>query len=169
LLEVARIESGLVQPRREWSDLHELLADAHRRAEIGDAEISFGAMSELPPILVDASLFSQALAILFRNATTHGSAPEPPVVNVQRDGDQIVITLADRGPGLPPGDEERVFMRFYRGSDVRPGGLGLGLAIARQLIEVHGGTLTAENRPAGGARFTVRLPIGGEMKLPVQE
>jgi len=169
LLDVTRIESGPVTPQRVWCDVPELLAEARVRADLGEAALATSIPEALPPIRVDAALVTHALAILFRNATTHGAAPEPPLVTAQRDVENIVVDVADRGPGLPPGDEERVFARFYRAADARPGGLGLGLAIARRLVEIHGGTLTAENRPAGGARFTMRLPIGGEMKLPAEK
>ena len=74
--------------------------------------------------------------------------------------------VADRGPGLPHGKEENLFEKFYRAPTSPTGGLGLGLSIARRLAEIHGGTLTSENRPAGGARFTLRVPIGGELHLP---
>lgn len=166
LLDVTRIESGLVQPLREWCDVTELLHEARVRADLAEPALALAPHEALPPISVDASLVTHALAILFSNATTHGAAAEPPMVSAHRDGEWIVIAVADRGLGFPVGDEERVFARFYRAADARPGGLGLGLAIARRLVEVHGGTITAENRPGGGARFTVRLPIGGEMKLP---
>jgi two-component system sensor histidine kinase KdpD len=169
LLDVARIESGLVRPQREWCDVAELLAEARTRADLPEAALAVSIRDSAPPIHVDAALVTHALAILFRNATTHGAAPEPPTVTAQRDGEQLVIDVADRGPGLPFGEEERVFARFYRAADARPGGLGLGLAIARRLVEAHGGTVTAENRPAGGARFSVRLPIGGEMQLPAEK
>ncbi len=169
LLDVARIESGLVTPQREWCDVPELLADARARADLAETAIAISSGAALPPIHVDAALITHALAILFRNAATHGAATEPPMVNAQREGEHMVIDVADRGSGLPHGDEDRVFARFYRAADARPGGLGLGLAIARRLVEVHGGTLAAENRPAGGARFTMRLPIGGEMKLPAEK
>jgi two-component system sensor histidine kinase KdpD len=166
LLDVARIESGLVRPQREWCDVGELLSDARIRADLAETALIISPPVDLPPVYVDAGLLTHALANLFRNATTHGAAPEPPTVAAHRDGDDLVIDVADRGPGFPRGDEERVFARFYRAGDTLPGGLGLGLAIARRLVEVHGGTITAEIRPAGGARFTMRLPIGGEMKLP---
>ena len=169
LLDVARIESGLVQPQREWCDVLELLADARVRADLAAEAIVFSPNENLPSIHVDAALVTHVLAILFRNAATHGVSHEPPRIAAQRDGEQLVIDVADRGPGIPFGDEERIFARFYRAADAGPVGLGLGLAIARRLVEVHGGTLTAENRPAGGARFTMRLPIGGEMKLPVEK
>ncbi|HET6408123.1 MAG TPA: DUF4118 domain-containing protein, partial [Chthoniobacteraceae bacterium] len=165
LLDVARIEGGLVQPQSEWCELSELIADARTRADLSESTFTITPFEDLP-IYVDAALVTHALAILLRNAATHGASSEPPNISILRDGNNVVVSVADRGPGLPHGDEERVFARFYRTDDARPGGLGLGLAIARRLAEVHGGTLTAENRPARGARFSMRLPIGGQMKLP---
>ena len=166
LLDVTRLESGLVQPQREWCDVAELLHEARARADLAECALHFDLSENLPPIRVDAALIEQALSTLFHNAATHGTAHEPAVVCAWGDGEHVIITVADRGPGLPHGDEERIFARFYRAADARPGGLGLGLAIARRLVGAHGGTLTAENRPAGGARFTMRLPRGGEMRLP---
>ena len=169
LLEVTRLESGLVQPQREWCDVPELLHEARARADLAESTLRFELPEKLPPIRVDAGLIGQALTTLFHNAATHGTAHEPAVVSARADGEHVVIMIADHGSGLPSGDEERIFARFYRAADARPGGLGLGLAIARRLVEAHGGTLTAENRPAGGARFTMRLPRGGEMRLPVEK
>ncbi len=77
-----------------------------------------------------------------------------------------VFAVSDRGSGLAPGEENKVFERFYRGAGKPAGGLGLGLSIARQLVEAHGGTITAQNRPSGGARFSIRLPLGEPMQLP---
>ena len=78
---------------------------------------------------------------------------------IRHDG-LVRIIVSDSGPGIPPADLTRVFERFYRvdKARARPGGTGLGLAIVRHLVELHGGTVTAENRPEGGARFTVTLP-----------
>jgi signal transduction histidine kinase len=77
--------------------------------------------------------------------------------------------VADRGAGLAPGEEAKVFRKFYRGPRNRPGGLGLGLAIARQLVEAHSGQIVAHNREGDGAIFSIRLPIGEEMRLPDPE
>jgi len=76
--------------------------------------------------------------------------------------------VTDRGPGLAPGEETKVFEKFYRGAGKPAGGLGLGLAIAKQLVEVHGGTIRARNRTIGGADFTIRLPVGKPMQLPLE-
>ena len=82
----------------------------------------------------------------------------------ERRGRQTVLTVADEGPGIPESDLPRVFERFYRVDKARsrsekdPGGTGLGLAIVKHLIELHGGRVTAANRPEGGAIFTIELP-----------
>ena len=80
-----------------------------------------------------------------------------------------IISVADRGAGLEPGEETKVFQKFYRGPRTRPGGLGLGLSIARQLVEANGGEIVAQNRQGGGAMFSIRLPIGEAMRLPGAE
>jgi signal transduction histidine kinase len=84
-------------------------------------------------------------------------------LGTRRDDGSTVITVADSGPGIPTEDLKRVFERFYRvdKSRSRPGGTGLGLAIVKHLVELHGGTAEAFNRPEGGAEFRVRLPDGG--------
>jgi two-component system, OmpR family, phosphate regulon sensor histidine kinase PhoR len=104
---------------------------------------------------------------VFRNLIENASnySPEGGVIEVatRRDGDWVDVTVADRGPGIPPADLPRVFERFYRVDRSRtrdPGGTGLGLSIVRHLIELHGGRVRAANRDGGGAIFTVQLPAG---------
>ena len=165
LLSVTRIESGLVKPAPEWCDATELAHDAIALA--GAAErIGIAAPEGLPLLLVDAGLTAQTLATLIENALTHGHSPEPPVLAIKASDGFVRFDVADRGRGLQPGTEEKVFGRFFRAEGTPAGGTGLGLAIARHLAEVQGGTLTAENRPAGGARFTLALPTGGKARIP---
>ncbi len=71
----------------------------------------------------------------------------------------IVCEIADHGPGIQPGDEQRIFEKFYRGTPKREGGLGLGLTICQGIIEAHGGRIWVENRPGGGALFRFTLPL----------
>jgi signal transduction histidine kinase len=143
-----------------------LLEEARTRAGLPPDSMMIDVPPDLPPFRADGGLLAQSLATLLGNASSHGASHEPTVCKVRRDGDFIVFEITDRGPGVPPGNEEKIFERFARGPDAAPGGLGLGLSIARRLVEAHGGTLTAENRPAGGARFLLRLPIGGEFQMP---
>jgi two-component system sensor histidine kinase KdpD len=108
----------------------------------------------------------QAFVGLLSNASAHAPSDRPIEVSAARDDATLVFSVADHGPGLAPGEEYKVFEKFYRGPGTRPGGLGLGLSIARQLVEAHGGELTAQNRAGGGARFSIRLPLGEPMQLP---
>ena len=118
---------------------------------------------DLPHLRTDPGLAAQALAMLLSNAITHAAQP---VCRVQREGESIRFDVQDRGPGIPTGAEDAIFARFHRGAAAKPGGLGLGLSIARQLATALGATLGAANRPDGGACFTLRIPVGGEFKLP---
>src|SRR5262249_39924029 len=85
----------------------------------------------------------------------------PAEIRARGKNARVVIEVMDHGPGIPKGAEQRVFEKFFRGPEARTGGVGLGLAICRGIVEAHGGTLSAENRPEGGAIFRIDLPIVG--------
>ena len=168
LLDATRLESGLLQPSREWCDPGELVRDAVALAQLEGREVRVSLPADLPPICVDAGLIVQALGTLLGNAAGYSPAGTLIEVIAARVEAVLVFAVADRGPGLAPGEEEKVFEKFYRGAGKRAGGLGLGLSIARQLVEAHGGTITARNRAEGGARFSIRLPLGEAMTLPAE-
>ncbi len=168
LLDATRLESGLLQPAREWCDPGELLREAIAQARLKEKAIKVNVAPNLPPISVDACLIEQALISVLVNAALHGASKQPIEISVARDNSTIVLSIADHGPGLVAGEENKVFEKFYRRPGTAPGGLGLGLWIARQLIEAHGGQITAQNRDGGGARFSIRLPIGEAMRLPAE-
>ena len=112
----------------------------------------------------DPAKLQDALRNLLENATNHAPEGGRIVMAARRQGARIAITVADDGPGIPPNDLTRIFERFYRVDKSRAregkdaGGTGLGLSIARHLVELHGGRVTAANRPGRGAIFTVELP-----------
>jgi two-component system sensor histidine kinase KdpD len=166
LLDATRLESGLLQPVREWCDPAELVREAIATSGLNDSAVRINIAKNLPAISVDSRLIQQALGSLLSNAIAHGKSEQPIEVSAARDDSMLVISVADHGPGLAPGEENKVFEKFYRGPQTRPGGLGLGLSIARQLVEVHGGQIIAQNQENGGARFSIRLPIGEAMRLP---
>src|SRR3984893_10179072 len=168
LLDATRLESGLLQPFREWCEPGDLLREAVASAGLKDHAVKINVAKNLPTISVDARLIQQALGALLSNASAHAKTDQPIEVSAARDDSMLVFSVADQGPGLVPGEESKVFEKFYRGSRARPGGLGLGLSIARQLIEAHGGQIVAQNREEGGARFSIRLPIGEPMQLPAE-
>jgi two-component system, OmpR family, sensor histidine kinase KdpD len=166
LLDATRLESGLLQPVREWCEPVELVREAIASSGLNNNIVRINIENDLPAISVDARLIQQALNALLSNAAAYGGSDKPIEVRAARDGSTLIISVADRGLGLGLGEENKVFEKFYRGPRARPGGLGLGLSIARQLVEAHNGKLVAQNREGGGARFAIRLPIGEPMRLP---
>jgi two-component system, OmpR family, sensor histidine kinase KdpD len=161
LLDMNRLESGVIRPKREWCDVRELLQSAVdiEHESINRRDIRLDVPEEIPLALVDHTLIEQAVAKLLANAGSHTPPNLPIEIDAEYTNENLLISVSDRGPGIPPEATERLFEKFYRGDDRKTGGLGLGLSIARGLIEAHGGILTAENRDGGGARFVIRLPV----------
>jgi signal transduction histidine kinase len=162
LLVLARTDSGAIELDLAPTDLGELTLDAAGGlgsvARAAGVEIRVDA--EPVPLRGDADRLRQLVVVLVDNAIRHALAAGGRSVEVSVKGgeDAAVLTVDDDGPGLRPEDVPRIFDRFWRATDAPPGGTGLGLAIARWIVERHGGTITATNRPTGGARFEVRLP-----------
>jgi two-component system sensor histidine kinase KdpD len=161
LLDMNRLESGVIRPKREWCDVRELLQSAIdiERESINGRDIRLDVPEEIPLALVDHTLIEQAVAKLLANAGSHTPRSVPIEIDAEYTNDHLLISVSDRGPGIPIEAIERLFEKFYHGDDRKTGGLGLGLSIARGLVEAHDGKLTAENRDGGGARFTITLPV----------
>ena len=114
---------------------------------------------DMPPIQFDYVHIDQVLTNLLENAARHTPAGSEIRVAVRLRRDGAEVSVSDAGPGLPPLATERVFKPFYRAEDSHAPGTGLGLAVAKGLVEANGGRIWAENLPDGGARFTFTLPI----------
>jgi two-component system sensor histidine kinase KdpD len=162
LLEMARLESGSLKLRREWQPIEDVIGSSlHRlRAKLAGRNVTAAAATDLPLAELDAALMEQVLVNLLENALKYTPAGSPIDVLARREGDHaIVIDIADRGPGIPPGQEERILEKFQRADSSGVPGYGLGLTISRGLVEAHGGRLVARNRPGGGALFRIELPF----------
>jgi two-component system sensor histidine kinase MprB len=161
LIELARGTEH--QGEAELLRLDELVIEAVSRARRNAPSVAFDAMLE--PIAIEGvtERLAQAVNNLLDNAAQHSPAGEVVEISVSRDG----LRVRDHGAGIDPEDLPHVFDRFYRGtsSRSRPGS-GLGLAIVRQVIEQHGGSITARNAPDGGAIFDAKLPIPEATALP---
>ena len=164
LLDMSRIEGGALKPEKEWYPIDELIHDVlgHMQPLLLDRAVQTSIPDDLPPVQLDYLEIEQVLTNLIENAVRYTPSDSPVDVSVQIDGDQMVISVGDRGSGIPPADLERVFDKFYRvsgRSSVRPTGSGLGLAVSKGLVEAHGGRIWAENREGGGAVFRFTLPL----------
>jgi two-component system sensor histidine kinase KdpD len=164
LLDMTRLDSGSVELRRDYYPLEEIVGTALQRMErqLQGRAISTDLAENLPLVFVDDVLFGQVLWNLLENAVKYTPPATPVDLAAFESEGAVVIEVRDRGPGIPPGEEERIFQKFYRAtsgntlSSVQ--GAGLGLPICRAIVEAHRGTIQALPRPAGGSIFRIRLP-----------
>jgi two-component system sensor histidine kinase CiaH len=165
LLVLARTDSGAIELDRQATDLGEVTLDAAGGLASVAREAGVDVQIDAEPVTLsgDVDRLRQLVVILVDNAIRHAASGDSTSRSVEVSAKTIdgsaVLTVDDNGPGLRPEDLPRVFDRFWRAPDSPPGGTGLGLAIAHWIVERHGGTITAANRPTGGARFEVRLPV----------
>jgi two-component system sensor histidine kinase KdpD len=160
LLNMTSLESGTLRARTEWQPLEEVVGVALRRLD--EQLLGRPLRVEIAPdawaATFDAVLIEQVFMNLIENAVRYTPPGTAIAIRTAPVGAGIEVEVADDGPGVPPGQEERVFEKFRRvGPDVK-GGMGLGLTICRGIIEAHGGRIWCENRPGGGASFRFRLP-----------
>ncbi|MGH7681321.1 MAG: sensor histidine kinase, partial [Candidatus Eiseniibacteriota bacterium] len=164
LLEMTRLESGALRVRKEWHSIEEVIGAALGRLdpELADRPVKVDVPPNLPLVPLDDVLFEQVVRNLVENANKYSPPGLLIEIQARTDGERLRFTVADRGSGLKPGEEQRAFEKFYRGAAFSDrAGVGLGLAICRGIVEAHGGTISASNRSGGGAEFTVLLPLEG--------
>jgi len=162
VLDLMRFESGEIRLRREWESVDDLVGAALTRmsGRLERHPVDVSIPGDLPAVFVDPALMTQVLSNLLDNAARH--TPDGTRIHVAAEaGDaEIRVSVGDDGPGLPPGDPERLFAKFQRGrEESNAGGAGLGLAICRAIVQAHRGRIEARNRPEGGAAFVVTLPV----------
>jgi K+-sensing histidine kinase KdpD len=175
LLDMSRIEAGLLQPEKVWYLLDELVREVLDRMAplLQGREVQTHLPDHFPPLELDNVLIDQVLTNLLENAVRYTPAGTPIEVSMQKEGDEGVVSIADRGPGIMPEERELIFDKFYRvckranSAEEEARGSGLGLAICRGLMEAHGGRIWVEAREGGGAVFRFALPLNkaGEVEL----
>jgi signal transduction histidine kinase len=159
LLDVSRIDAGRLELRRQVVDVSALIdAVVAGRVAAGEAADRFAVKvgSALPELWADPDKLTQVVGNLVDNALRHGAGQI--TISAAAQGDGIVVEVADEGEGIPAEVAPRLFTKFWRGG--RRAGTGLGLFVARGLVEAHGGSITFGSAAGGGARFTVVLPAG---------
>lgn len=159
LLDIARLEAGRLQLNRVNIELPELLRDVLTSVEVSypDIEISLDKPADFPSVWADPDKVQQVLTNLLENACKYASPKGIAVQFRDVDGD-ISVSVADHGRGIPEADVPLLFQQFFKSTEGRPSGTGLGLWISRGLIEAHGGTMTVESVTDVGSTFTFTLP-----------
>lgn len=178
IIDLARIEAGQLSLLRNWGDVDEIIEAALTRAEqlTKQHEIEVEIEKELPVVRVDARAVAEVIYTLVDNATKYAPPGSRIRVMARRaSGEMIQFSVEDQGRGIPLEMRERVFEKFFRATDEdeasrnRPRGAGIGLAIARGIVEAHGGHIFIEDGAGGsGTRVTFTVPVGDE-ELPVSE
>ncbi len=160
LLNMSRLDSGRISPHLDWCDLHDLINKVTETLsiELKPFNVHCVLADDMPLVKLDFGLMEQVLHNLLLNATQH--VPEGTSIRVKffYDNGFLTIEIMDRGPGFSSADLNMVFNKFYRGESAVAGGTGLGLSIVKGFVEAHNGTITAENRINGGARFVIKIP-----------
>lgn len=160
LLNMSRLESGFIQPKMDWCDINELVADVLLRLEdvTQDHHIIVEINDTMPLVKLDYGFMDQVIYNLILNACQYTKPQSTIKITCQYTNNHILITVEDDGNGFPPKEIDRVFEKFYRLEHSRTTGTGLGLSLVKGFVEAHKGTITLQNRSEGGAKFNIKIP-----------
>jgi two-component system sensor histidine kinase KdpD len=164
LLDMIRVESGALEVQKEWQPLEEAVGVALIRLDdrLRGHPVTVRLPPDLPLVPVDSVLIEQVFVNLLENAVKYTPVDTLIEITATTTDGAVRVDIGDRGPGLSPGEENRIFEKFHRApATPAQGGIGLGLTICRGIITAHGGRIWAENRPGGGALFRFTLPLSG--------
>ncbi|MGA2748755.1 MAG: sensor histidine kinase KdpD [Verrucomicrobiota bacterium] len=171
LLDLSRLEAGHLRPNLDWHDLSDIVQAALQNLghSLDSHNVKTVIASDLPPVKLDAVLTAQILSNLLGNVAKH----TPPGTTIELSGrilsGQLCIQVADNGPGLPPGNPNRLFDRFQRGPNAVAGGTGLGLSLVKGFTEAQGGQVSAASQPGGGSVFTLIFPLAKMPPVPAEQ
>jgi two-component system sensor histidine kinase KdpD len=161
LLDLSRLQAGSASPRSDWVSVDDLVAAAVDGLGPPHAPLRLSIEPDLPEVHADAAQLERAFANLLENANRYSDG-RPVSIHARRAGETLVVTIADQGTGIEPGELERIFEPFYRGRSAKrhpSTGSGLGLAIAKGFIEANGGAISVDSLPGQGTSFVISLPI----------
>jgi two-component system sensor histidine kinase KdpD len=170
ILEMTRLEIGAIQPERDWAAIQEIVGSLLRRLQgrLALHRLLVDVPRDLPLVRVDASLVEHALGNLLENAASHTPAGTVVRLRAERRGDELLMTVEDYS-GIAERDVERIFDKFHHGSvEGSEAGMGLGLAICRAIVRLHGGQAWAERVAGGGTAFRFTLPVEEPPPMPVE-
>jgi signal transduction histidine kinase len=172
ILEFAGIHSGQrtlnIAPVRIDALMERVLQDCAPLIERAGLEVQVDIPPDLPPGAGDEPALRRVFQNLVGNAVKYGAGGGWIGIDARRFGDEVSITISDRGIGIAPGDQERIFEPFYRAADVvdaQVQGAGLGLSLVQRIVRAHGGRAVVKSAKAAGSQFTIHLPAGREQTV----
>jgi two-component system sensor histidine kinase KdpD len=167
---MARIEAGELKLSKRWQSIAEILDNVLERCEssIRNHRVSTVLAESTPVVKLDSRLVAEALAHLVENAAKYSPPGSPIIIRAGVEEDELTIRVTDHGPGIMAEEVDRIFDKFYRGR--RPvkqsgEGTGMGLAIARGIVEAHGGRILVESVLGQGSTFTIAIPVESKRVL----
>lgn len=172
LLDMARLQSGTVRLNLQWQPLEEVLGVVLNAMQplLKGRAVHINLAADLPLLNLDSALIERVFANLLENACKYTPSGTPIEISAQAAATEVMVRVADQGPGLPPGKEDLLFEKFTRGErESSTPGVGLGLAICRAIVEAHGGRIWAAPASRGGAEFVFALPRGEPPQMPALE
>jgi two-component system sensor histidine kinase KdpD len=163
-IQMARIEAGHVDLDKQTHTVDDLVHSALEREMADPAQVQIDLPQDLPPVSADAGLIRLVIRQIVGNAIKYSQGDAPVCLTARAEEDCVAVSVADRGPGIPAEEQQRIFDKYYRGKQGRDHltGMGLGLPIARQVVEAHDGRIWVESQPGEGATFSFTLPFAHE-------
>jgi two-component system sensor histidine kinase KdpD len=162
ILDMARLDAGFVELDKQWHPVEEIVGTVLTRLQkhLEGRKVKVNIPQGMPMIFADSVLIEQVLINLLENALRYTPDGSPLEITVELSPFAVEVFVSDRGPGIPKGMEAKLFEKFYRvRQEAAQSGVGLGLAICRAIVEVHGGTIRAHNHASGGAIFSFMIPV----------
>jgi two-component system sensor histidine kinase KdpD len=161
LLDIARLESGKLKLNLQWHDVNDLVNAVVQKnqKELSLHQFDKDIQNNVPMILIDFTLMEQVLDNLLYNAVVHSGEHSRISLKIFGNDENIFIAVKDNGSGIDEADAEKIFDKFYKSKYSKTGGIGLGLSICKSIVEIHNGSIIAENNSEGGASITVSLPL----------
>ena len=168
---MTRLNSGILSLKKEWQDVNDLVSVTLKKLGryLDSHKIVIEIDENLQLIEIDFRLMEHMLTNLLFNSLAYTPVGTEIRVKAWSQDNRFHLTVEDEGPGVPPEDLQRIFEKFYRAPGTPTGGTGLGLAIAKNIVELHGGTIHAENREPRGLRIVIALPLGMPPRMDYDE
>ncbi|MGE3341778.1 MAG: ATP-binding protein [Candidatus Altimarinota bacterium] len=168
LLDMSRINSGVMKLKKEWHDVHDLIGVTLQRLgrNLDRHHVKLDVVADLPLIEIDFRLLEHVLTNILINAAQYSPPTSTICISAKAVGQELILSIEDEGPGIGESHAQKIFEKFYRVPGTPAGGTGLGLSIAKSIVELHCGLIRVETARERGTKFVISLPLGRPPEMP---